>query len=483
VEFDKWFGYTGLDGAGIVELGYARNFGGVYLGARYNGNVLRIANSTQTETEAKTYTLVNGAAQLSQKVTTTEYTSRDTITTNRVDVLIGVAGMGVKVGFAEDLRARDKPNYTATITDYQNGTVSASNDITDYSYINGSLTPSIGWGMALPLGGLTLKPSVGAEFLIKLDNESRTVENYTAVDGKKQASTSSQITKAGKASGYFQPTISAGVDVDFAEKEGAQAGIGLGYTIAFDLYNNEYDVFGQSGTAKGTATWNNSRYRLKQDNAQAKETENYSNITVNEISNIEHTVTPSFWWAKDISDRFSVGFSTEIGFGINSSKDAQTTTETTVTRHDAYTGDPRDSWTETLVEKNYGTEDETTTFTLTPAFNVGASFKVVPDRFNVNFGISAQLPALAATASTKRINDVGAVVTDTVDVTLPGNGVPAAADEYETVTTWIPLNGYFTAGFTLFFTPKAALDVYIDTGTAKNTVNISNLALLFTIKN
>jgi hypothetical protein len=180
VEFDKYFAFAGFrnnpDAFNGYELdaGYARRFGSIYLSAFYEGQITSRSPGQVTTTTDKIslYGLNGGIYELESEQT--EVTNATTLPdfNNNIGVLIGVAGMGIKAGFYENMRGTDK--YTSNpfslsgssngtqsdITETSAGIKTVSTDITEYNYLEGTMLPYLGWGMNLDVANLVIKPKV-----------------------------------------------------------------------------------------------------------------------------------------------------------------------------------------------------------------------------------------------------------------------------------------------------------------------------------
>jgi hypothetical protein len=554
VEFEKYFGYAGVvaDSGLALHLGYAKRFGGIYLGAFYAG---RIADNgkedviTSTETEGS---LTNGVFQqdsTEEKVTNNhtqntpggEFTSASNPPrfNNNLGVLIGIAGMGIKAGFYENLRGTDKPRTqvptliqiplegdVSTITEDADGTKTVF-EYTDYHYLEGVMKPYLEWGMQLPLGGLTIKPKVGLGFDIYRDTTKYTMKgesgspnvgsptahnpNETKTEGGTTTLIGTQVTRNYyNDSGYFAPDITVGADVDFAAKETSQFGVGVEYGVSFNVYNKSYDTADGSDKVAGTVTVNN--YTRKTVNDTETRDSESSWVRAIERSKIAHTISPSFWYANDLSDRVSLGFGGGLDFSIGSESAHTKTTYTEIGTSTPHDGSYGSKW--TYVETREGYIDTTTTANSRPAteeistfgvesnLNAGVSWKAIPDRFTLNAGIKVTLPKYERTTTLTKDQNLtiektdweredGTKSSETNIVTPSGSGTISATETEQVDRTWARLNAAFAIGGNFIFTPNFGVDLYftnsggnLNSSNASTALNLTNPAfsMIFSLK-
>jgi hypothetical protein len=490
VEFDEWFSFAGYDDSNLLSLGYAFRLGGLYLGAYYSGNIIKYAAAsnpgTKTETIAQTYTTVNNAPAVDTITTTTAYTSDPTTTNNKADIFLGVAGMGFKLGFWENLETSDRYPGAAesVVVETPASLRRAVNEYVDYSRVFGIMLPSLIWGMGLDLGGITLKPSVGFGLGIIQNSTSYTHNVYTIQAGNYIGN--NDTTKSQILGNYIQPQITAGVGLDFAEKDGAESGLGLEYGINFDLYSNSYEgLRGASDTVAGTVSMTH-LYRVAETLANRTETDRLT-LTNTEKSGISHSITPSYWYANKLSDQVSLGFTAEAGISFGSVKNAAKYEQTTVTTVTDYSLNLANNYVNTQVVSGGQNDVEISTFEFAPAIAAGLTFAAAPDKFIINAGIGAAItyssettltnPNSREVTSSRTVNGLGTVTMDTVTV----NTTTTHRDEQKIEDYWTPLTVNIGAGFTLYFTDKFAVDTLASV--SGGTVNVTSLRLLFTLKN
>jgi hypothetical protein len=517
VKFDKWFGYGGFvttsgQSTGLeLNLGYARRLGDLYLGAFYAGQITEWNNGSAgedetTDTTTTTNTLTGGTYQQTGENNTTSNNSTNTpYFYNNLGVLIGIGGMGIKVGFYEDLQGSDKYNGTASDITTAGGVTTVNADISDYSKLTGWMAPYLGWGMQLPLGDMLLKPKVGANLNFRLN-----YEKYTAAARSASNSSSPNVSNNGtpvgthgtveyyRDEGYFAPVISLGADLDFAEQDSSQIGVGLTYDIAFGLYGRDYDT--ASGSDSVTGIVNGYTYTGRTVTAASTTDVKSSSITAAELSAIQQTITPSFWYANDLSETVSVGLGYELGlsFGHETSHTKRTVTNIETVNYN--NGNPwRRTTTVTVTDGPSGNNNtETTTFGIESALSAGISWKLVPDKFTVNTGLSITLPSYESETVLTVPNEASITRTDveyadgrhTSSANYNPGNVTTVTESTEVTQTWGGLYAVYSLGGAFAFTPNFVADMLLTNqfNTIDNagavTLNITNIqfSLLFSLK-
>jgi hypothetical protein len=508
VEFDKWAGFIGIDN-GLPSLGYATRFGDIYLGAWYNGNIAR-TDSTLNQSVVSQYDLDNQI--FTGKETTLQYTNKYTDSNNRLNVLLGVAGMGIKVGFYENLQVWEFPNNTATVTEDANGVNKEyKNDyiVDDYTRIQGQLTPSLQWGMSLEAGDLVIRPKVGFAFGIYRDTN---ILNIKGSSGSYEYDTYNGelvgVERTNRVNGtindYLKPEITVGAGFELS----SGATIGIEYGIGFDVYNNSYDGSGFGGTAAGTVSWDGGFTTISRTLA-ATTTTTTAALKINEKTNIAHTITPSFYYSTDeIAEGLSLGFYAEIPIGIGVSTDNlyQEYRVTTKTEYNSAVEKWRGGTTETVNTRSDGTYNpnggltETTEFKIGLNAAVGASYALIPGRFTVNAGIGISPFAYTGTAtkfsrgSENETNTVktydadGKLISEVVNFHEVANYTDATSDtvtdSVKTEDKWDACTVNAAAGFTFNFNDNIALDMSVHGGNSSSsfTLDLTNVQMLFRVK-
>jgi hypothetical protein len=521
VNLDGWFGF--LQGLTPTpsnnfrgNLGYATKLNDLYLGFRYYGNIFQDTGGAVTNTLTPRYD--PDTQQLIQLTETTNYqtnaANRWLQSTNQFDVLIGVAGMGIKVGFFESMAVRPTDGWAPrnfTKIDYKNGNIAYEGEVIDYSSFQGYMQPSVQWGTLLNVSGLTLKPRAGVSFNIYqntlIDNY---YANYTVFNGKPV--TPKDVNRSGNNYGYLQPVFTVGADLGLPKKDNLGTTFTLDYAVNFNAYNNDYGDGGFSGSAEGPVSWTGSR----------TETTSISGRTTTETQTVlftggnttpanndlyttrsQHTITPVVTLDKTVTDSLSLGLKIQAPITVTAfSRDRYTDAKTIRTdwNYDATNSADAKTVTETTVHTPYGLTEETE-FKLAPSVRIGARYHLIPGRFTVNAGV--QLDPMGTgwthtTTTTSRNGGDGARTTETVkngdgvvisktDTTAAFNyeGTPNGGTDSSSVnSTWNAFNGSVAAGFLFNFNENIALDFMVNSGITSTNwwLNLTNVNVMFTFK-
>jgi len=518
----KWFGFvTGrtIQG-GVADLGYATNLGGIYLGVWYRGNIAYVPKASAADPYGDTfkyyeqYNLTptyNANDVLTQTEETTVYLDQKWLqSANKIEFLIGVAGQGIKVGFAEayqtDLNAGPKTVFNNglnqwtnpfTVIDYKDGRKDYYNEVTEYRSEQGNLKPYLGWGTNIAIGDMNLMPYVDLGLTISNDISINNYQNYTEVNGAKQNVT--RTVGNGNNNGKLTPDIQAGAKLDLAKKGTTVTQLGLKYNAQFDLYSNDYSASGVSGTSNnGTVSWSTGQIDNVSETNTTKTTVNSANLTFDDRTKFQNTITPSYKITGEPFENFKLGFSAGIPvtFGSESENNYSKQITTTKTEYkDGRIGNTRE------YEKTTNNwANEFSNFEIGLKLNFGASYKLIPDRFTINAGIGATplyyvnktkqvVPTAVKSVTTdKTKQDDGSVTqndkTVDFDTTYWTNN-----DNAKTTDSWDAWSATLYGGFVFNFSPKAALDLGIEAdsyglfgGADTFNLNLANVNVIFTFK-
>jgi len=492
VKIEKWAGFIGYGGStnnDPIQLGFAKNFSSLFLGTWYSGNIVSVSEDWD-KTATTTYDLNEQIIDDIETVTRYLNNANRNYTSNQAAALIGIAGMGFKVGFAEQLTKISYPNRTITVIENKDGTVSHTNgDIYEYYDIEGSITPSLQWGMKLPVSSITLKPRATFRVGINLNKSTDDLRPvpYTTIDGEVVGQ--EQINRGGNESGYVAPNIIIGSDFVFEKFT-----LGFNYDIKFDVYNNKYDAAGFTGKTKGTVSWSNATsYNQTNTSIATTQTTDNAVLTINEYEKIPvyNNIGLYFITKKEIAEGLNLGFKTGTSLRIDTrTSDAyQLTLNKAETRYnnEALSADNTRTDTET---RTFGTTTDYTRFYMDPYVSVGATYALFPGRFTINAGIKVTPftyeSIVTRTAvqngnvqTIKTYNSRGDLITDTVTVT---NGTQTT-DTVGVNNAWNYLGAAVYGGFLFNFTENMALDAYFGaTGAQRFELDIMEFNVLFSVK-
>jgi len=492
----KWFGYVTGDASngGQLVAGYARNLGGIYLGVFYNGFIYRSntgndpheGDTRADETNNITPTFDDDLEILLKRVDKTEYYKTKNETQNDINFLIGVAGMGIKVGFFEKTEYNKNagdPSKPTVVTDYLDGRKDYQDVVDEYQLSKTELRPSLGWGGTFAVGGMTLKPFIDLSFGIINDTKIDKSSSYTEVNGVKQDIDKS--VGAGYENGYLNPKGKVGVTFDLAKKDTVQQSVGISYGLDLKLYTNDAEGL---GNVKGTVKWTGGVINNETVYSNRTETSTSNSYEITEISNIEHTIVPGYKITGEPGENFKLGFAAALPITFSSmSQDNYTRgiSKTTVKYNDGRAGSVTES--ETIT---YNWNSEESTFDIGLELALGASYQLIPDRFGINAGISASpikwshyvhrnLPRTTESiTTTKTTQDDGSVTQNDKTVTLKTVG-----DRGSVSNIWDQYTAQLSGGFTFYFNSNAALDLLVSADKSNTfALGLTDVNVLFTFK-
>jgi hypothetical protein len=480
---------------GKLSAGYAHNFGSLYLGVLYQGNIFQ---NTSDKDGDKTITLTptydNDTRVLTQTEQTTQYRAGWLNSTNQIEFLLGIAGQGIKIGFVESLYSNEHKGSTArteTVTDTKAGLVTYQNMADEFIERGGTLKPYLGWGTNIPLGGGNLMPYLDVSMDIFSDTKVDKYSDYVTFNGKKQE------TKAfigdGQDKGYLRPVGTVGVKYDLAKKETKQTTLELRYKIDMKLYNNDYEATGLSGDkVKGEVSWDAGKVNQTTKYIDHTETETNLKLAVEEKTDVTHAITPIYKLTGEPAAGFRLGFSAAVPVTFGLLSNDSYTDDYYAIEYKEKVGDYSYKYTKQVHSPDANTE--TTNLKAQLDFNFGASYKLIPDRFTINAGIRAtptafthkEVKTLAKSVdsvTTEKSVDNGNVVQDEVTV-AKGTGGP---DILVITNTWDGFNGMLVGGFMFNFTPAAALDMGLainanKIGENNFTADLAEVSVIFSIK-
>ena len=483
---------------GKLGLGYATELGSLYLGVWFQGNIVQVTKPASGDTEKTTVTSEydDDSRTLLSTTKTTEYGESWINSANQVQLLLGVANQGIKLGFYESLAQNKQTGNTSNPTteiDYKDGNrKDYFNTVDEYAHDKGYLRPYLGWGTDVAVGSkLKLRPYIDLGIEVYKDELIDKYSDYTKINGKKQDNAKTTFGE-GHSNGYIAPQATVGAKFDIPTEKGAVTTTILEYAIDLRLFKNSAEATGFSDKAiKGTVGWS--------DGAQVKQvtkyvdghTETATDITLNydEQKYAKHTITPTWQITGSPASGFNLGFKTNVPVAITASSSEKYSEEHNLTSI-KNTAESYNDYTSTIITRDNGAKTTSTDTNLKWNLMVGAQYKLVPDRFTINAGITATpidlLHSVARTAG-NNVNSVkttlvkdgnGNVITDDKDV----DSNTSVADSVATTNTWAGFNGGVSGGFTLNFTPKVALDLAVDSYGQNFKLNVANVHVLLSLK-
>ena len=484
---------------GKFKAGYARNLGNLYLGILYQGNMFQNTSITGKGKVEKTVTLTpvwdDANQTLTQTVQETKYNQYNPgwlNFTNQIEFLVGIGShLGIKAGFLESLYSNEhdaNPTRSEKITDYQNGVIKYENVADEYTNKGGTLKPYLGVGVTLPVGDGKLMPyadlsvDIFSEMLV--DNY-RSYDEYDGVEQNVRAA----IGK-GRDTWYLRPAGKIGAKLDLPKKETVQTTFEAYYKIDMSLYSSDAGATGFSGgdTVSGKVTWNDGGY-IDRVTTYIDRTVTETGLKINyeEISWMSHSGALIYKVTGEPAEDFRLGFSASLPVSYESG--SGNGYEDTHTITDIQRNDGTSTYTTKLDRWTWDSGYEYSNLSAQIDLSVGASYKLIPDRFTINAGIKAtptvfthsesrRLPNEIAYVGTENtVDELGNVLVDKLDVTTRNE-----ADQLEVTDTWSGYRGMLYGGFMFNFTHTAALDLGLAASTNDFTLDLAHIKVLFSVK-
>jgi hypothetical protein len=442
VEFSKFFATAGFDGK--ADLGFATRFGGnFYLGAHYNGDLFKSYTVDYYEVTDETFANNDGR-------NFRWYTSLPNFGTNipahDFSVLIGVADMGFLISVDTNYQSFRITGDTAIGTSAYKS----------YERSEGNITPGLKWGMAKDLTANGIRPAIGVTLGINND-----ITKYEIYEQDYNQTTAQGLLDAPYRIYGEQISSTNDNDLGLTFNLGGYTIISTegGFSFSADLdYGLEAVIYGDSEytwlVTEGTPY--TSGYTRTYKKSSVKGTISGNTAEVN-ITDATHTITPSVS-ASWSSEKIVLGAKLELPVEISSS--GYTAQERRYTTYDSLGSvNPKqhdwDEWRDTGTSSSSGV-------TFTPVINLGAQYRVVPNRFFINVGATIGLSTVGQESS----SSVGYVF----DVADTNNKKVEEIKSPVSVTT--SSGGTSTslrAGMTFFFTDNVFMDAYTEvTGNSFN---------------
>jgi hypothetical protein len=342
------FVLAGVDEYGL-SVGYAQKAGKVYLGASYSGSLIDELFRRVTNQDVLTLRKEDTITESSYVTNLLDQEGKtppgETISNNDVNLILGAGVFGLRLGFAEWIRAveisSDEPYWVKEKT------------------FESSLKPSLEMGFNFNAGSVRVKPALRAAF---------DIHEYNSMRGdQRMYGTVTNWEIREKLINFYEPSAGLSLGFDFANSDRASAELILDGDFAFRLYRTQDDpdplrstwYFGDINSGYPSFPYDPSRPPSPATGSQGYQ------ITV--PTDLRITGAPRFVYAGDINPRLTLGVKAEIGAGY----DMQTIEQ----------------------EDTAGTEyiASVTGMTIRPDFSIGASFHLIPDHFSLHAGLGLML--------------------------------------------------------------------------------------------
>jgi hypothetical protein len=453
IQFDKWIGYASFaSGYGLANnsergyLGSAVKIGSTYVGVYYGGNFgygyfrpdfyeMDVKGDTNPKGGAGGWSTDEPDGYKSFKVFQMPYGSTSDFqfdifdkdvksneskhrNDNRVMVLVGIADMGFRLGYAST-----HTSYTGTdvAVEYDKDPLPSSDPskppvdtpvfyyYKDFSIAHGWIIPSLAWSMARDLTPRGIRPSLSIDWGI--------AQNYSRYSDYKKDGETVQYSR-----NYMEPVITANLNgYEYYENSGLTLSADFVYQLTLGIFNNDYSY----GPDTGIKT--NSIKGFVDRDIVSRE------YILNEYDFSSHLIEPSTSLSWD-QGKLSLKAGLYLPVALTSEKDSPM-----ILKADD-SGDLEHS-TENIERSSF-------IFSFSPRLDMAAQYRVVPNKFNINIGGCFQQQGIGWTA------------TDYTEYTRSGGEVLVKDNgqfkRHE--TNWGNFSTTLRAGFTFFFSENFALD-------------------------
>ena len=506
VDFEKWFGFaTWNSSSGCLpekdlyntiykaSLGYASKFGGIYVGAWYNGNIVSIESADYKETITPTYNWMHET--LENTITVKDYGWTGVLppvveSTNQLEILLGIGGMGIKVGFFESL-FHNKLDAALSFTKSENrdGNINYNDEPVDFKLVTGHLMPYLGWGGQFG----SLRPYVELGIDIYQEKKNLSTKDYDTYLGQVIGWERTKY-DYGYNNSYIKPTAKLGAEFDLAKKGTTETMIGLEYGLKLKLYNNDYDSSGFSGSVKGPVEWDDSGYFTTTTNGRRVYTEKEQSIDYAETTDMNHRIVPAFRVTSEPAEFFKLGFKAALPVTFSMVKEDRFSDYFYYENERYDQPDIYPDWAYTYTQTNHTPRGlkETSTLGISAKLDLGASVQLVPERFAINGGISATPLSFKRTSEKISPNGVGTVKhwkrydgygdLTSENIQVSHDPLVPIDDEVKTNLSWDSMKFGFSGGFVFNFAPQAAVDLLVSSSGTWNKLDLTDLNVLFTFK-
>jgi hypothetical protein len=336
---------AGVDEYGLA-VGYAQKAGKVYLGASYSGSLIdelfrRVTNQDVLSLR-KEDTVTKGNNTSSYVTNLFDQNGNTppgvTVSNNDVNLILGAGAFGMRLGFAEYIRAvensSDEPYWAK-----------------EHSF-ESSLKPSLEMGFNFQAGSVRVKPALRAAF---------DIHEYSSQRGWKE-STSWFVQE--KLINYSEPSVGITLGFDFANSERSSAELIIDADAAFRLYRTADDADPVSSIWYYGTTAGGFPIFPVDPAFPGLFTEKYA-VTI--PLDLRITGAPRFVYTGDISEKLTLGVKVQVGIGLDML---------------------------TISQENIGgiiLDYSINGSTITPDFSIGVSFHLIPDHFSLHAGLGLKL--------------------------------------------------------------------------------------------
>jgi hypothetical protein len=292
--------------------------------------------------------------------------------------------------------------------------------------------------------------------------------NYRSVNGVDVARTKTEYIADHLT---MTPKFSLGADLDFAP--------GIGPSLAVD------GGFGFHGEDFGVTTkTTNDFFTASQTQVQETREEAFA-----EWSEMQFVITPAYRYALSLGDKVELGLRGGLAFNIATHNDKDDNYE--ITTNTFSFPNPADNYTQTTKvyndTANTPQQREQTSWGIAPEASAAIQFTAIPNRLTLNAGFRLTLPGFTTTTTkitplqSKTVTEIERADGSREEYVSDTAG-PAGESISATANGWSEFEWRFGAGFSFLFNDTFSADLAFNAGNNFTNVNLTQLAVIFTVR-
>jgi hypothetical protein len=398
-DLTRTFVLAGVDEYGL-SLGYAKKLGRLYLGGSYSGSLIeelfrRVTNQDVVALKRKT-TIGDNSYSTGLFDLNGQIPPGETISNNDINLILGAGVFGLRLGFAQWVRA----------VEFSSSSPYWARERT----LESSLKPSLELGFNFMAGPVRVKPALRVAFdMHEYDSNTGVVKDDTTTT---PGSITSYWVIHDDLINFYEPSAGFTLGFDFVNSNQASAELIFDGDAAYRMYRSRADADSLHSTwYYDTNTAGYPDFPLDLTTPPTNTIDYKATIPLD----LRITAAPRFVGTRDFGSRFTLGAKIELGAG-----------------YDLLMIEQEDQ-TAQLSSSSY------TSLTIKPDFSIGGSVHLIPDHFSIHAGL-------------------GLVLFSFREVTTESE-TAGTADPKETTRTIDMPSARFASGITLNFTKAVAMDL------------------------
>jgi hypothetical protein len=423
---------AGVDEYGL-SIGYAQKAGSLYLGVSYSGSLIDELFRRMTNQDVLTLRKQDTVTETSYLTSLIDQDGKtppgETVSNNDINLILGAGSFGLRVGFAEYIRAveisSEDPYWLKEKT------------------FESSMKPSLELGFNFKAGPVRVKPGLRVAFDIHdFKSSIGVVEDVSAVvAGGLFTAPGNNWVIHDRLINFSEASAGITLGFDFSDSETVSSELILDGDFALRFYRTEDDPdrIRSNWWADSTSSGYPEFPTPVTPGPPPVPQDPTIGYAVSIPTDLRIAGVPRFVYTGDLGQRLTLGMKLEVGTGFEMLTIEQT--ESGIT-----TGERSSS---------------ISAFSITPDFSIGASFHLIPEHFSLHAGLGLMLFSYRQVSTETSVNG-----TDEPKITEKTMGLPSAR---------------FAAGLTLNFTENVAMDLMAITSGI--TIDATKFTLLLTVKN